>query len=313
VDKILTDIKAVQTLSRLNRAHPGKNDTFVLDFANKPEDIKAAFSTYYKTTLLSDETDPNKLYELISKLEKHEVYTVDTVGAVVSIFLKSASREKIDPLLDGCVVHYKDLDEDAQVAFKGSAKSFVRVYNFLAAILPYSMAQWEKLSIFLTLLIPKLPAPREDDFSSGILRTVDLDSYRAEVKRTLSIRLEDKDVEVDPISLGQPVHESELEYDYLSHIIADFNNLWGSLFKDPEHIAQQVATLPVQVAQNTAWQNAKRNAGKEDARTESNIALNSAMLLNMDDGIELFKQFSDNPSFKAWLQDIVFNTNYNSL
>ncbi|MFX4689772.1 hypothetical protein ABTB16_20540, partial [Acinetobacter baumannii] len=79
-------------------------------------------------------------------------------------------RDRLDPILDACVVTYMEhLDEDDQVDFKGKAKAFLRTYSFLSAILPYANAQWEKLSIFLNFLVPKLPAPQEEDLSKGIL------------------------------------------------------------------------------------------------------------------------------------------------
>ena len=137
VDKILSDIKAVQTLSRLNRAHPQKDETFVLDFANDPEGMQEAFSRYYRTTILSGETDPNKLYDLIADMEKHEVFMQHHVDSFVELYLGDAGRDKLDPILDICVRLYKALDEDAQVMFKASAKGFVRTYAFLGAILPY--------------------------------------------------------------------------------------------------------------------------------------------------------------------------------
>ena len=92
-----------------------------------------------------------------------------------------AEREKLDPVLDACVGEYlQHLNEDGQVEFKGNAKVFVRTYSFLANILPYTNADWEKLSIFLNFLIPKLPSPKEEDLSKGILETIDMDSYRVE-------------------------------------------------------------------------------------------------------------------------------------
>lgn len=160
VDKILTDIKAVQTLSRLNRSHPQKFDTFILDFANKTDDIQEAFSRYYRTTILSEETDPNKLYDLISTMEKHQVYTESDVNTFIDLYLNGAERDKIDPILDACTSLYNELEEDNQIEFKSAAKAFVRTYGFLGAILPYGSPEWEKLSIFLSFLVPKLPTPQ---------------------------------------------------------------------------------------------------------------------------------------------------------
>ena len=96
-------------------------------------------------------------------------------------------------------VYVNDLDEDGQVDFKGKAKAFTRTYDFLATILPYGVQEWEKLSIFLNFLIPKLPAPKEEDLAKGILEAIDMDSYRAEKKATLAIALPDADAEIEPV------------------------------------------------------------------------------------------------------------------
>ena len=141
VDKPLYDMGAVQTLSRLNRAHPGKDDTFVLDFANKTAVIQEAFSKYYRTTILSGETDPNKLYDLITIMERHQVYDDSDVERLVDLFLSGAERDRLDPTLDACAAVYKQLETDDQIDFKSAAKSFVRTYGFLGAILPYASSQ----------------------------------------------------------------------------------------------------------------------------------------------------------------------------
>ena len=96
---------------------------------------------------------------LITELEKHQVYTAEDVERLVGLFLGASDREMIDSILDTCAENYKTLNTDSQVKFKSSAKSFIRTYAFLAAILPFGSAEWEKLSIFLNLLIHKLPTP----------------------------------------------------------------------------------------------------------------------------------------------------------
>ena len=123
VDKQLYDIQAVQTLSRLNRCHPKKHDTCVLDFANKPEIIQESFSRYYRTTILSGETDPNKLYDLISAMEKHQVYSRDDIENEVNLYLNGAQRDKLDYILDVCTNIYKTLEIEEQIEFKSSANS----------------------------------------------------------------------------------------------------------------------------------------------------------------------------------------------
>jgi type I restriction enzyme R subunit len=313
VDKILTDIKAVQTLSRLNRARPQKYDTFVLDFANEPEDIAAAFSRYYRTTILSAETDPNKLYDLIAAMEKHGVYQQYDVDTLVELFLGNAGRDKLDPVLDACAALYKELDVSAQVEFKGSAKAFVRTYGFLGALLPYGSPEWEKLSIFLNLLLPKLPSPQEDDLTQGILDAIDLDSYRAEAKAQISIQLEDSDAEVDPVPTGSAGSKPQPELDLLSSILTTFNDLFGNIdWKDADNVRRQIAEIPSMVSKDEKYQNAMKNSDKQNARLEMENALRSVVFGVMADNMELFKQFSDNASFQKWLADMVFNVTYNT-
>ena len=145
VDKTLSGIKAVQTLSRLNRAHPQKHDVFVLDFMNDTDTIEEAFSDYYRTTILADETDPNKLHDLKATLDGYQVYAPEHVDLLVERYLCGAERDTLDPILDACVATYLgDLGEDQQVDFKGKAKAFARTYGFLASILEYNNAEWEK-------------------------------------------------------------------------------------------------------------------------------------------------------------------------
>src|SRR5437763_7786212 len=225
VDKQLSGIKAVQTLSRLNRAHPQKHDCFVLDFQNNSGAITFAFQDYYRTTLLAEETDPNKLHDLKAALDAAQVYSPEQVRQVVELFLGGADRDKLDPILDACVAVYVDgLDEDGQVDFKGKAKVFCRTYSFLSSVIPYSNAEWEKLSILLNLLTPKLPAPKEDDLAKGILEAIDMDSYRVEKKAVLKIALADKDAEIEPVPTEAGGRKSEPELDRLSNILKVFND-----------------------------------------------------------------------------------------
>ena len=313
VDKVLTDIKAVQTLSRLNRACPGKIDTFVLDFANEPDDIAKAFSRYYRTTILSAETDPNKLHDLVATLAEHQVFTNDEVDDFVALYLKNAERDRLDPILDVCAGRYKELELDGQIEFKSAAKAFVRTYGFLGAILPYGNVEWEKLSIFLNLLMPKLPSPREDDLSAGIIEAIDLDSYRAEAQSMMSIQLEDSNAEVAPVPSGMPKGPAETEMDLLTRILSTFNDLFGNIeWTDADNVRRQIARIPAMVAKDESYQNAIQNSDEQNARIESDRALQKVIFNIMADNMELCKQFTDNPSFSKWLSNMVFTTTYHS-
>lgn len=313
VDKALSGIKAVQTLSRLNRAHPKKYDTFVLDFYNDTETIQRSFEPFYRTTILSQETDPNRLHDLKSDLDGYQVYSQEQIDDLVKHYLSGADRDKLDPTLDVCVATYNhELDEDGQVDFKGKAKAFVRAYGFLASILPYNNAQWEKLSIFLNFLIPKLPAPREEDLSRGILQSIDIDSYRVEVRASTRITLPDQDTEIEPVPTSGGGRMTEPELDQLSNIVRAFNDQFGNIdWHDADRIREVIAEeIPAKVRADSAYQNAMKNNDKKTARIEHDAALQRVMVELLGDQTELFKQFSDNPSFKKWLGDTIFNATY---
>ncbi len=313
VDKALSGIKAVQTLSRLNRAHPQKHDVFVLDFMNDAETIRASFDKFYRTTILSDETDPNRLHDLKASLDGYQIYQPGQIEQLVELYLSGADRDRLDPFLDTCVATYNtDLDEDGQVDFKGKAKAFARTYAFISSILPYTNADWEKLSIFLNFLLPKLPAPREEDLSKGILEAIDMDSYRVEKQAAQRVQLADQDAEIEPVPTDGGVHRADPELDRLSNIIRSFNDLFGNItWTDGDRIRQLIATdIPNKVSADVAYQNAKKNSDKQNARIEHDKALAGVIIGLMKDDTELFKQFSDNPEFKRWLADTVFAATY---
>ncbi|MBK6733133.1 MAG: type I restriction endonuclease subunit R [bacterium] len=307
VDKPLSGIKAVQTLSRLNRAHPQKHDCFVLDFQNNSEAIAFAFQDYYRTTLLADETDPNKLHDLKAALDAAQVYSPEQVGQLVALFLGGADRDRLDPILDACVAVYVErLDEDGQVDFKGKAKVFCRTYAFLSSVIPYSNAEWEKLSIFLDLLTPKLPAPKEEDLAKGILEAIDMDSYRVEKKAAMRIALEDDDAEIEPVPTDAGGRMSEPELDRLSNILKSFNEQFGTLFTDTDRVAKRIRDdIAPKVAADAAYQNAKENT-PHTARMAHDQALAKVMQHLLKDDTQVYKQFVENESFKRFVGDMVF-------
>ncbi len=313
VDKVLSGVKAVQNLSRLNRAHPKKHDAFVLDFTNDTDTIQESFAEYYRTTILSEETDPDKLHDLKTTLDSYQVYDAGQIEELVGRYLAKEDRERLDPILDTCVAAYREqLDEDGQVDFKGKAKAFLRTYAFLASIVPYTNAEWEKLPIFLTFLVPKLPAPVEEDLSKGILESIDMDSYRVEKRAVQDIQLPDKDAEIDPVPTSDGGQKPEPEMDQLSNIVRDFNDRFGNIeWKDADKIERVIAVeLPTKVAGDVAYQNAMSNSDRQNARVEHDRALERAMTDLLADHTELFKQFSDNESFRKWLSEMVFSATY---
>jgi type I restriction enzyme R subunit len=307
VDKALSGIKAVQTLSRLNRAHPQKYDCFVLDFQDNSEPITFAFQDYYRATLLSEETDPDKLHDLKAALDNAQVYTQEQIEKLVELFLRGAERDTLDPILDLCVATYKDrLDEDGQVDFKSKAKVFCRTYNFLSSVIPFSNVAWEKLSIFLNLLTPKLPAPQEEDLSKGILEAIDMDSYRVEKKAAIKIALADEDAEIEPVPTEAGGRKNEPELDHLSNIIKTFNEHFGTLFTDSDRVTKRIRDdIAPKVAADSAYQNARENT-PHTARMAHDQALGKVMQHLLKDDTQVYKQFVENESFRRFVGDMVF-------
>jgi type I restriction enzyme R subunit len=316
VDKPLADIKAVQTLSRLNRAYPGKKETgvFVLDFANDAGIIKKAFDRYYRTTMLSGETDPQKLNALIDSMETLQVYTKDQVENFVSLYLGGSDRSLLEPILKDCKERYLALEVEEQILFKSNAKNFVRTYNFLAAILPYGSQEWEKLSIFLNLLKEILPAPHGDDFTDGLVESVDLENYRSVAQETMSIALENEDAIINPIPIPTDVGIPIPELENLSKILEEFNKICGGLgikWTNDKAAQKQLLELPDIVKANVAYQDAMENSDKENSRIESDKATRNAIQGNSATGIEFYKAITEHPEFFKFVSDYVFSTTYN--
>lgn len=306
VDKGLGGIKAVQTLSRLNRAHPHKRDCFVLDFQNSSEVITHAFQDYYRTTILGEESDPNRLHDLKATLDNAQLYTPDEVDQLVALFLAGADRDKLDPILDRCSALYtQQLDEDEQIAFKGNAKAFCRTYDFLSTILFYNNAQWEKLSIFLNLLIPKLPAPQEKDLAKGILEVVDMDSYRVERKEVMKILLQDDEAVINPVPPGGG-GRLELQIALLSEILKAFNEQHGTNLSEADRIMRRIQEdIAPEVAADRTYQNAKENT-PHTARLAHDQALGRVMQKLLTQDTQVYKMFVTSESFQRFVSDMVY-------
>lgn len=315
IDKKLSDIAAVQTLSRLNRCAPGKIDTCVLDFENDSGIIKAAFDRYYKTTILSGETDINKLNDLVSEMDALQVYTSSDVDEFVEKYLNNAERWELDPYLDDCVDAFQALDPEEQIQFKGLAKSFVRTYQFLAAIMPYHHIPWEKLCIFLNLLICKLPYPAcDDEHLKQLYNSVELESYRVVAQETMRICLENEDSEINPIPMSTQKGIPVIVEDTLSQIVKEFNDLFGDYpFTDKDRIVHMVIyDLPAMVRLDESYQNAKQNSDIQNARSECEDATKSAVKRCITSDMELFKAFTENDIFRQWVMNMVFSQTYPS-
>ena len=307
VDRVLTDVKAVQTLSRLNRCHPKKRDTFVLDFANDAESIKNSFQRFYKTTILSKETDPNKLNDLIQEIESANIYSEEDIYMLNEKYWTGASREEIDPIINNSVERFKELDENIQIRCKSSIKSFLRTYPFLAAVLPFKSLEWEKLNTYFSLLIHKLPVLRGEDFTEGLIEAIDFDQYRIVKGEEQKIELENSDAEIEPTPVGAPKGKAELNMARLSEILDEFN---GINWLDKEKAKQQLEELPVRLQADEAFVNAARNSDRETAQQQCNMSLMMIIARMLNENTEFCRNYLDNPDFMNFINQRVFNAAY---
>ena len=231
----------------------------------------------------------------------------------MSHYLQGEPRDRLDPILDTCVAAYREeLDESGQVDFKGKAKAFIRTYGFLSMVLPYANAEWEKRAIFLNLLVPKLPAPREEDMSRGILEAIDMDSYRVEKQLTMSIQLPDDDSEIEPVPVADGGGKSDPELDRLSNIVKAFNERFGNIpWEDADRVHRLITEdIPARVGADEKYRNARENSDRQNARIELDKAVSRVMNSMINDDTQLFRKFADDEGFKRWLTDAVFDLTY---
>ena len=310
VDKILTDVKAVQTLSRLNRCHPKKRDTFVLDFANEAEDIQRAFQRYYKTTILSRETDPNKLNDLLTAIEEANIYTEDEVRELNEKYWSGAPRETLDPIIDMAVERFNELDENTQVKCKSSIRSFIRTYSFIAAVMPFKSLEWEMLDTYFSLLIHKLPVLKGEDFTIGLLNAIDFDKYRIIKDGERKIELENRDEEIEPIPVGTAQGVKEPEMAKLSDILDEWNNLH---FTNIEKAKEQLEELPQRLEVDASFVNAARNSNRETAMQQCANSLMMIVASMLNENTEFCRYYLDNPDFMHAVNQRVFDSVYQRL
>lgn len=307
VDKVLSDVKAVQTLSRLNRCHPKKRDTYVLDFAGNEERVNAAFQKYYKSTMLSSETDANKLNDLLAKIDGYSIYTNDEVENFNKIFFTDDDRTKLDPILDEVVERFKALDDNGKIDCKSAIKNYCRVYPFIAAVLPYTSAYWEKCYNFLYLLAHKLPKLPKEDWAEGLIEAVNFDQYRSIKQGEAQFEIHNQDSEIDPIPVGSGGFKPEPDFDKLTNILEEFNATYGGInWEHPEEAINQIKTLPDRLAATESFANAVKRSDPQNAEIESNNALQVIVMSLLDEKTEFARNYFENPQFQAFINERVF-------
>ncbi len=312
VDKKLAGVQAVQTLSRLNRAKkPHKKDTFVLDFFNEADEIQEAFKPYYTATILSEETNPNKLNDLVDSMEVFEVYSTYQIDDFFEKYIEGEDRTKLDPIIDRSVEIFKnDLTKDQQIDFKAKAKSFLRVYSYLAKILDFNNQDWEKLFWYLKYLVPKLYIEQTDDLAEGILESIDMDSYRPSKETTQNIVLEPEPGEVAPIPVEVGGGQQKPELDTLENILSAFNQRFGDIEWSDKDKVRKILTLqlPEEMKANKDIMDAVRYSDRQNAKISSDIKLEELIQQYLFSQTEVYTKFMKDKDFQRRYKEFIFDT-----
>lgn len=243
VDKKLHGVKAVQTLSRINRMHPGKTDTFVLDFVNTAEDIQAAFQDYYISTAISEETDPNIVYDLYRDLESYHLWTQAQIDSFAAVFFAPAKKQgnmdlaKLNGYIDPAVDKFDMLTTEEKIEVRSWLHKFNRNYDFLSHIIRFDDKRLHKFSAYARLLVRKLRI--EGDPTPTLEDEVALQYFRLQEIYEGSIELENIEGELanNPnVSSGR-----EDDRDRLSNIISRLNERLGTNFTHMDKVIEQIA------------------------------------------------------------------------
>lgn len=306
VDKKLQGVLAVQALSRLNRCNwkLGKTDTFVLDFYNSVDDIKAAFDPFYTATTLSEPTDVNVLHDLKDALDAFGIYDWAEVTNFNDKFFASAEAEELHPIVDTVVARFNvDLDDEQRIDFKIKAKQFVKIYAQVAAIIPFNNVNWEMLHWFLKFLIPKLKVKDPDqDKLDELLNSVDLSTYGLERSRLeVKIGLDDSETELAPQNPNlRGGHFGEGEKDPLEEIVRAFNERhfagWNAT---PEEQRVKFVNIAKHVVNHADYKvQVEDNPDAQNRQLALERLIQQAISFERRRELDLYKQYASDPDFK---------------
>ncbi len=303
VDRKLGGVHAVQTLSRLNRIYPGKDDTVVLDFANTAEEVQKAFEPFYEKTLLSEATDPNLLYDIQQYLENFHVYESYDVDQFAEVYFKGGKQDKLYYALAPAVERYEQLSTEEKSEFRSTLAQYTRTYSFLSQIITFSDAVLEKLYVFARLLLRRLPF-QEDRLPLEVQQNIDIESYRVQQTSSGRITLERGNSDLPP--LGQDSSKAGSEaLEALSIIIGELNKRFGTDFTESDKVS--IHQIETQLAANDALATSVRINSRDNARLTFDYVMDDLMQEIVASNFKLYKLINDNPEAGKAFKDMLFS------
>ena len=317
VDKRLAGIQAVQTLSRLNRTHPLKDDTFVLDFVNEPGEIQEAFRQYYEGSVMGEQVDPDKLYEVKAELDASGIYLQTEVAGFARVFFapkrrqSSGDHKTMNAILDQAVarfLHLQNTAEEEAELWRGKLQAFRNLYSFLSQVIPYQDSDLEKLFTYLRHLALKLPK-RKSGPGYQFDEEVELDYYRLQKISEGSISLNDGYAK--PLDGPREVGSGMVREEHvsLSRLIDIINERFGSELNEADQLFfDQIAEA---ASQSEALQRAAEVNSRDKFQLVFRQVLESLFIERMELNEELFTDYMGKPDLQAlvstWLGGQVYD------
>lgn len=312
VDKPISKVATVQTLSRLNRTHPRKAETMVLDFANKADDIQSDFQPYYEATLLSEGTDPNKLYDTQALLKEFHLYTDEEIAEIAALYLRKGEKaSQLQPLLRKVVGRYEYIPEsEKRLEFKHRLRSYIRLYAFLSQVVTFKDADLEKLYLFARLLLRALPQEREKT-SLRAAEYTDLESYRIQKTFSNKINLQSGVGILDPLSSLDSAAIKDPEKAALSEIISEINQRFGTDFTEADRVF--FAELKTRLAENESLRASATANTRENVQLLHDSLFTDVLNQMINSNFEMFKRINDNEEFGKLVKEKIFDQVYQDI
>ncbi len=309
VDKKLGGVNAVQTLSRLNRVHPEKEDTCILDFGNDVDDIQKAFQPYFEATLLTEPTDPNKLYDLKRTVEDHHLFGAEEVEDFARVYFSAKGKqEQLQPLLDSVVDRYELRSKDERADTRKHVGDYVRLYAFLSQVITFSDANLEKFYQFTRHLLRKLKLP-DDPLPLEITKNINMDSYRIQQTSSGTIKLMDEDGQLKPISAlgtGRPQQEDPAP---LSQIIEYINDHFGTDFTNADKVKFFAENMGRRLEDQEGLRRALDtgvNPSEETRKLAFDTFFGDTLEDMIDSDFDIYKKIKDDPNFGALFRAVMY-------
>jgi len=312
VDKKLAGVHAVQTLSRLNRTHPSKSETMVLDFVNRAEDIEKAYERYYEATILSKATDPNKLYDVQAELAHFGLYTTEQAAEIAELYLRKGEKAaRLQPLLRAVVEKYQRIaDIEERVRFKHILRSYINLYAFLSQVMTFQDRDLEQLYLFARLLLRVLPQERERN-PLAVQDMVDLESYRIQQTFSGRVQLQRGGGPLAPLSDLEDSELTDPEKAALSQIIKEINERFGTEFTEADRVF--FAELKTRLAANESLQVSASINSRESVRLLHDALFDAVLQTMIESNFEMFKRINDDETFGRAVRDRIFEMVYGTL